>query len=377
MSDRDYYEILGVSRTASAAEIKKAYHKLAMQHHPDRNPGDEKAEKMFKEINAAYDILKDEQKRTLYNQFGHQAFQGGMGGSQNRGGFQGGGFADMNDIFGDFFSDFMGGAGGRQKTKQTSIRGSDLKYNITITLEDAFRGIDKNITFSTEVKCHSCNGSGSTDSSGFSDCSGCNGRGATRMQQGFFTVEQTCHKCNGMGKIIKNPCRTCTGFGRIAQQKNLLVNIPAGVEDGMRIRLAGEGEAGVRGGAAGDLYIFVNISSHAIYKIDDANLHCKLPISFSKAALGGEVLVPIIEGGNVSLKIPSGTQNGDQLKLKDKGMSKLRSTSRGDMIVHIHIDVPKNLSAKQKELIEFLSKELDEESPDSGGFLNKMKNLWK
>lgn len=379
MSTKDYYQLFGVNKTATQAELKKAYHKLAMQYHPDRNSNDPEAEKKFKEINAAYDILKDEQKRALYDHLGHDAFHN-SGASASRQGassrqYSGGFGPDVNDIFGEFFNDFMGGGNRRQRTSST-VRGSDLKYNITITLAEAFAGVEQNISFTSEVKCTSCNGKGSENNTGMTNCSTCNGMGVTRIQQGFFTLEQTCAKCQGLGQIIKNPCQKCRGNGRAPQQRSLLVNIPAGVEEGTRIRLTGEGDAGLRGGSSGDLYIFVTIKPHDLYKVDGTNLHCKLPINFILATLGGEVEVPDIEGNKVKLKIPAGTQNGDQLRLKGKGMSKVRSTIRGDMFAHIHIEIPKNLTKKQKELLETLDKELNKDKEDDASFFNKMKNLW-
>ncbi|XVN42992.1 MAG: molecular chaperone DnaJ [Candidatus Rickettsia vulgarisii] len=375
MSTKDYYKILGVSKSATQAELKKAYHKLAMQYHPDRNSHDKDAEKKFKEINAAYDVLKDEQKRAAYDRFGHDAFHNG--GGTSAGGFrsQQGLGPDINDIFGDFFSDFMGG-GSRRQRPSASSRGSNLKYNVTITLEEAFKGIDKNISFTSDVKCTTCSGSGSENNSGMSTCTSCSGQGVTRIQQGFFTLEQTCSKCQGIGQIIKNPCKKCHGQGKLSQNRSLLVNIPAGIEERTRIRLTGEGEAGLRGGSNGDLYIFVNIKSHDLFKVDGINLHCKLPISFTTAALGGEVEVPDIEGGKVKLKIPAGTQNGELLRLRSKGMSKVRSTIRGDMLAHIHIEIPKHLNKKQKELLEELEKELAKSKDDDASIFNKMKNLW-
>ncbi|MCC8400037.1 MAG: molecular chaperone DnaJ, partial [Rickettsia endosymbiont of Platyusa sonomae] len=341
MSTKDYYQVLGVNKTANQEEIKKAYHKLAMQYHPDRNSQDQQAEKKFKEISSAYDILKDEQKRAAYDRFGHEAFHNsGAASSAGRQASRGGNH-DLNDIFGEFFNDFMGG-GTRRSHQSTSVRGSDLKYDITVTLSEAFRGIGKNISFTSEVKCSPCNGSGSeNNNTGMTKCDTCGGHGVTRIQQGFFTLDQTCAKCQGAGQIIKNPCKKCHGQGRHSQHKNLLVNIPAGIEEGTRIRLTGEGDAGIRGGSNGDLYIFVTIKPHDLYKVDGINLHCRLPISFIKAILGGEIEIPDIEGGKVKLKIPAGTQNGEQLRLKGKGMSKVRSTIRGDMFAHIHIEIPK------------------------------------
>nr|WP_253307541.1 molecular chaperone DnaJ [Rickettsia endosymbiont of Ceutorhynchus assimilis] len=378
MSQTDYYQILGVSKSATQAELKKAYHTLAKQYHPDNNKVEDKnAEKKFKEISAAYDVLKDEQKRAAYDRFGHDAFQNrGVGGSQNHGQGQAGGFhADINDIFGDFFSDFMGG-NKRSRSTSSKIRGSDLKYNLTISLEEAFHGVDKNVSFSSEVKCDSCHGTGSETNEGMTSCSVCGGHGVTRMQQGFFTLEQACNHCRGSGQIIKNPCKKCRGNGRYAKHRNLTVNIPAGVENGTRIRHTGEGEAGIRGGSNGDLYVDIAIKPHDLYKIEGVNLHCKLPISFVKAALGDDIEVPVIEGGKVNLKIPAGTQSGDQLRLRGKGMSKIRATIRGDMIAHIHIEIPKNLTKRQKELLEEFKKESGNDKDNDSNFFNKMKNLW-
>ncbi|MBP7189974.1 MAG: molecular chaperone DnaJ [Rickettsiaceae bacterium] len=376
MSKRDYYEILGVSKTATPDEIKKEYRKLAMKYHPDQNKGNKEAEQKFKELSEAYDVLKDEQKRAAYDRFGHQAFTSGGAGAGNRGGhggFHQGGFAQ--DIFSDFFHDFMGGGGRGNGRRPTEIRGSDLRYNINISLEEAFKGTDSNISFSTSISCDSCKGKGSSDGSGYSDCTSCHGSGVTRIQQGFFTLEQHCQHCNATGKTIKNPCKKCHGSGRHHEKKTLKVTIPAGIEDGTRIKLSGEGEAGVRGGAAGDLYIFVSVSSHQKFKVEGADLHSKLTIGFTKAALGGDVEVDVIEGGTVKLTIPKGTQNGDRLKLRDKGMSKVRSSQRGDMYVHILVDVPKNLSTKATSLLEELDKELSI-SNNEKGFFDKVKNLW-
>ncbi|WP_103897655.1 molecular chaperone DnaJ [Rickettsia fournieri] len=370
---QNYYQILGVSKTASQADLKKAYLKLAKQYHPDTTDAKD-AEKKFKEINAAYDVLKDEQKRAAYDRLGHDAFQNqqSRGGGGNHGGFH----PDINDIFGDFFSDFMGGSRRSSRPTSAKVRGSDLKYNLTINLEEAFHGIEKNISFASAVKCDTCHGNGSEKGETVTTCDACSGVGATRMQQGFFTIEQACHKCQGNGHIIKNPCKKCHGMGRYHKQRNLSVNIPAGVENGTRIRHTGEGEAGIRGGNSGDLYVDITIKPHDIYKVDGAHLHCKLPISFVNAALGGEIEVPVIEGGKVNLTIPAGTQNGDQLRLRSKGMSKMRSTIRGDMLTHIHVEVPKNLSKRQRELLEEFKKESINEKENDGSFFNKMKSLW-
>lgn len=384
MSKRDYYEVLGISRSADAGEIKKAYLKLAKKYHPDCNKDDPEAEQKFKEAAEAYEVLKDEQKKSAYDRFGHSAFENGGGGAGGGfggfGGFGGGaGGPDVNDIFGDFFSDFMGGRrGGAGQRRSTEIRGSDLKYNLSISLEEAFTGLDKKINFSTETKCEPCQGKGTKDSEGFKTCGGCGGAGVIRMQQGFFAVEQTCGQCSGAGKIIKNPCSSCHGSGRMHKQKSLVVNIPAGVENNTRIRIAGEGEAGIRGGASGDLYVFISVKEHDIYKVEGANLHCKLPLSFTKAALGGEVEIPTIDGKKVTLKVPAGTETGEKIRLKEKGMSKIRSSVRGDLYAHAYVQTPKNLSKKQKELLEELGKELGESdsSYKDEGFFSRMKNMW-
>lgn len=380
MSKKDYYEVLGIPRSASGAEIKKAYLTLAKKHHPDRNSGNAESESKFKEAGEAYDVLKDEQKRSAYDRMGHSAFEHGGGNSAGQRG--GGGFAgaDMNDVFGDFFSDFMGG-GGRSNAgsrKSSQVRGSDLKYNLSIKLEEAFKGVDKELNFSAEAKCAPCSGKGTKDSNGTTTCSQCGGAGAVRMQQGFFAVEQTCNKCNGAGQVIKNPCHSCHGSGRFNKQKHLIVNVPAGIESNTRIRIAGEGEAGMRGGLAGDLYVFVNVKPHDTYKVEAENLHCKLPLSFTKAALGGEVEVPTIDGSKVTLKIPAGIETGDKIRLKGKGMSKVRSSTRGDLYAHAYIQIPKKLTKKQKELIEELDQELGEVAVNckDEGFFSRMKNMW-
>lgn len=380
MSKKDYYETLEISKSASQDEIKKAYRKLAMKYHPDQNKDNPTSEAKFKEISEAYEVLKDTQKKAAYDRFGHNAFnqQGGRGsGFGQSSGFSGGfeGFnGEFSDIFGDFFSDVMGG---RKTRASTNKRGSDLKYNLNITLGEAFNGAVKKINFKTNTKCSSCLGKGSKNPNGFKTCHTCHGHGAVRVQQGFFAIEQLCSTCQGAGKILKDPCSSCHGEGRTQDNKELSVEIPAGIEDGNRIRYSGDGEAGLRGGPSGDLYIFVSIKEHDLFKLQGYDIHARVPISFSVAALGGEVEVPTIDDKNVILKIPAGTQNGEKLKLKDRGMSKVRSSSRGNMICHIHIEVPKKLSSKQKTMIKELAEEFGDENAYKGQSLfDKMKNLW-
>ncbi len=375
----DFYTTLGVSKSASEDDLKKAYRKLAMQYHPDKNQGNAEAEKKFKSINEAYDVLKDPQKRAAYDRFGHDAFSGGMGQGAGGGGFSGfsaGG--SFSDIFEDLFSEFTGRRGGAGQAQSSAARGSDLRYNLDIELEDAFKGRQKTIKVTTSAACESCDGSGAQKGSTPETCTTCNGRGAVRAQQGFFTVERGCTTCQGTGKIIKNPCKTCAGSGRTRKEKSLSVSIPSGVEEGTRIRLAGEGEAGFRSGPAGDLYIFLSIKPHRIFKRDGANIYCGVPIPFSTATLGGHIEVPTIDGGRVKVTIPEGTQTGHQFRLKGKGMSVLRSTARGDMYIEVAVETPVNLSKKQRELL----KEFDSASggkttsPESESFFSKVKDFW-
>jgi len=383
MSEQDYYQILGVSKTATQAELKSAYRKLAMKYHPDKNPGDANAEKKFKEASVAYDILKDEQKRAAYDRMGHAAFNqsgGGAAGGRGPGGMGGFGASGFDDIFSDFFSDMMGGARGSRGGSSASMRGSDLKYDMSITLEEAFEGIEKKISFASQISCTGCKGSGSADSDASQNtCSTCVGQGVVRMQQGFFVIEQTCSSCGGRGKVIKNPCTKCHGQGRHQEKRSLNVTIPAGIEDGTRMRLAGEGEAGSMGAPSGDLYLFVHVAPHPVFKTESADLHIRMPINFITATIGGEVKVPLIDGNAAKLKIPAGTQVNDKFRMKGKGMSKVRSSSRGDMYVHAYIDIPKSLTKKQKELMLDLQKEFGEDpssNPTSKSFIEKVKGLW-
>lgn len=383
MSTKDFYELLGVEKGATADELKKAYRKLAMKYHPDRNPGDEEAEKKFKEVSHAYDVLKDEQKRAAYDRYGHDAFeQGGMGGAGGRG--QGGFDPNMDfaDIFSDLFGDFMGGrgqAGGRAGGgRPTQARGSDLRYNLSVTLEEAFAGKQQKIQFTTAATCATCKGSGSKSSSGATTCGTCRGSGRTRVQQGFFTMERTCTACHGQGQVIKDPCNSCSGEGRVRKEKTLSVTIPEGVEEGTRIRLSGEGEVGLRGGPAGDLYIFVSIKPHQFFVREGNDIHCKVPVKMTTAALGGSIEVPAIEGKRARVTIPTGTQSGDQFRLKKKGMTVMRSGGRrGDMYIHTVVETPTRLTKKQKELLqEFES--LDEKGAykEAEGFFSKVKEFW-
>ena len=381
----DFYSILGVAKGASEDELKKAYRKLAMQYHPDKNPGNAEAEKKFKSINEAYDVLKDPQKRAAYDRYGHEAFAGGMGGGGGGAGpgFGGGGFGggSFSDIFEDLFSEFTGGrrgGGGGQPQQASAARGSDLRYNLDITLEDAYKGKQQNVKITTSASCDSCDGSGAEKGTHAETCSTCNGRGAVRAQQGFFTVERSCSVCHGTGKVIKTPCRTCAGSGRTRKEKTLNVSIPAGVEEGTRIRLAGEGEAGFRGGPAGDLYIFLSLKPHKIFKRDGANIFCQVPLKFSVASLGGHIEVPTIDGGRVKVTIPEGTQTGHQFRLKGKGMSVLRSNVKGDMYIEVAVETPVNLSKKQKEMLREFDKNAEKEtSPESEGFFKKVKEFWE
>jgi molecular chaperone DnaJ len=375
---RDFYEILGVQKGASADELKKAYRKLAMQYHPDKNPGDKKAEEKFKEISHAYDILSDEQKRAAYDRFGHQAFQGGAGGPS---GFGGGaaGFDFSSSGFADIFEDLFGGmGGGRQRQNSGPARGSDLRYNLNVTLEEAFKGKQQEIKITTSVACESCQGSGAEKGTKPITCTTCNGAGRIRASQGFFTVERTCHSCQGMGKMIKDPCRTCAGTGRTRKEKTLSVSIPAGVEEGTRIRLANEGEVGIRGGPAGDLYIFLSVAPHEIFERDGDDLHCTIPIPMTTASLGGSIEAPTIDGSRVKVTIPEGTQNGHQFRLRGKGMSVLRSSSRGDMYIHTAVETPVHLTKKQKEILkEFDAADRSGHSPQSEKFFAKVKEFWE
>jgi molecular chaperone DnaJ len=370
----DLYELLGVGRKASADEIKKAYRKLAMQYHPDRNPGDAEAEKKFKEINAAYEILKDEEKRAAYDRFGPAAFeQGGPG--RPGGGFSGDFGAGFADIFEEMFGEFMGGRGRGAQTGRG--RGADLRYNMEVTLEEAFHGKKATINVPSGVPCEACNGTGSAGGAPPATCTTCHGHGRVRAQSGFFTVERTCPNCQGTGQTIREPCRTCAGSGRVQKDKQLNVTIPAGVEDGTRIRLGGEGEAGLRGAPPGDLYIFLTIKPHRIFQRDGANIYCRVPIPMTTAALGGSIEVPVVDGTRARIAIPAGTQTGHQFRLKGKGMTVLRSEARGDMFVQATVETPVNLTKRQQELLKEFEADGGSHSPESSGFFSKVKELWE
>lgn len=373
MAKQDFYELLGVQRGASAEELKKAYRKLAMQFHPDRNPGDKAAEQKFKDINEAYDVLKDDQKRAAYDRFGHAAFDPAQGGM--RGGTGDFGFAQgFADIFDEMFGEFMGGRRGG-----ANLRGADLRYNLEIDLEDAFGGKQATIRVPTSVMCEACSGSGGEKGAQPATCPTCRGHGKVRAQQGFFTIERTCPACHGAGRVIQNPCRTCEGTGRTRKEKTLQVNIPAGVEEGTRIRLAGEGEAGLRGAPPGDLYIFLAIKPHRLFQRDGANIFCKVPIPMTTAALGGHIEVPTVDGGRARVNIPEGTQSSAQFRLRGKGMSVLRSAARGDMFIEAAVETPVNLTKRQQELLrefEEASPKGRSTSPESEGFFAKVKEFW-
>lgn len=384
MAKRDYYQILGVEKKATADELKKAYRKLAMQYHPDRNAGNKDAEAKFKELNEAYDVLKDDQKRAAYDRFGHGAFEGGgFGGGAGRGagGFAGGGFAGGNfsDIFEEMFGDFMGQQARARSGGDGARRGADLTYELEITLEDAFKGKEAPVKIASWQSCATCAGSGAEKGSKPEACGTCKGSGRIRAQQGFFTVERTCPGCGGQGQVIKNPCGSCGGSGRTRKERTLQVKIPPGVDDGTRIRVKEEGEAGLRGGPAGDLYVFLSVKSHPFFQREGANLYCRAPIAMTTAALGGTVEVPTIEGKRIKVTIPAGTQTGQQFRLKGKGMSVLSSNARGDMFVEIGVETPVNLSKKQKDLLQQFAGDTpaSKNSPQSSGFFDKVKDLWE
>ncbi|MDB5591466.1 molecular chaperone DnaJ [Enterovirga sp.] len=375
MSKRDYYEVLGVARTVTEAELKASFRKLAMKWHPDKNPGDKNAEVQFKEINEAYQVLSDSQKRAAYDRFGHAAFQNG-GGPGGGPGF-GNEFGDfMSDIFDTFFGDARAGGrsprgpGGRE-------RGADMRYNLEITLEEAYRGKTASITIPTSVTCEVCSGAGAKVGSKPRPCPTCGGAGRVRAAQGFFSIERACPNCHGRGEIIDDPCPNCGGAGRTTRERTLSVNVPAGVEDGTRIRIAGEGEAGLRGGPAGDLYIFLSLKPHPFFQRDGADLYCQVPISLTSAALGGEFTVPTLDGTDARVKIPEGTQSGKQFRLRQKGMSVLRSRDVGDLYIQVAVETPQNLTRRQRELLmEFDRESSGDTHPESSGFFARVRDFF-
>jgi len=371
MAKEDYYKTLGIGQNASQDDIKRAYRKMAMKYHPDQNADNPEAEKRFKEVNEANDVLFDEEKRAAYDRFGHAAFEQG---GQSSGGFGGAGFSD---IFEDMFGDFVGG--GSRGDRQGSGRGSDLRYNMEVSVTKAFTGDKTNIRVPTSISCQDCSGIGTKGGTAPDSCPTCNGHGKVRAQQGFFTIERACSTCRGAGKFIKTPCSGCSGSGRVHQEKTLSVTIPPGVEDGTRIRLSGEGEAGLNGAPAGDLYIFITVSSHHIFQRDGANIYCAVPIPITTAALGGHIEVPTVDGARARVTIPTGTQSGCQFRLKGKGMSILRSKERGDMFVQASVETPVNLTKKQKELLKQFESEggSEQNNPESEGFFTKVKDLWE
>jgi molecular chaperone DnaJ len=372
MAKRDYYELLGAARDADAATLKKAYRKMAMKYHPDRNPNDAKAEASFKEVNEAYEVLKDEQKRAAYDQYGHAAFEnGGMGGGGGFGGMGGGG-GGFSDIFEDLFGDFMGG----QRGGGGHARGSDLRYNMEISLEEAYHGKETEIVIPTSVECDGCDGSGSADGSSPTHCGTCQGHGKVRAQQGFFTIERTCPTCQGQGHVIEKPCGKCHGEGRMDKEKTLSINIPAGVDDGNRIRLTGEGEMGQRGGTPGDLYIFLSVADHRIFQRDGQNLHCRVPIPMTTATLGGDIEVPTLDGARAKVSITAGSQSGRKFRLRSKGMPIMNSSEHGDMYIHTIVETPVNLTKRQKELLrEFEAEGGGSHNPESEGFFSRVKDF--
>ncbi len=373
MAKRDYYETLGLTRSADEQELKSAFRKLAKEYHPDRNPDDDNAEVRFKEINEAYEVLKDKDKRAAYDRFGHAAFDGsGFGGAAHQG-FGSDFSSSMSDMFDDLFGEFMGGRGGRTRSRSGRERGNDLRYNMEISLSDAYAGKTAQIKVPTSITCETCSGSGAKKGTQPANCPTCEGGGKVRASQGFFTIERTCPTCHGRGEIIENPCTDCSGSGRTTKERMLSVNIPAGVEDGTRIRLAGEGEAGLRGGATGDLYIFLSIETHELFQRDGSDIFCLVPISMTTATLGGQIEVPTVEGNKTRVKVPEGTESGKQFRIKGKGMPVLRSKLVGDMYIQVEVETPKNLTRKQKDILkEFENASSDNTNPESSGFFARM-----
>ncbi len=370
MAKTDYYELLGVGRDVGEKELKSAFRKMAMQYHPDRNPGDTAAEAKFKEINEAYEVLRDPQKRGAYDRFGHSAFENGHGAGAGAAGFGAGGFSD---IFEDIFGEMMGGRGRRSGGRE---RGADLRYNMEVTLEEAWQGKTAEIQVPTAMTCEVCSGSGSKPGSQPKTCATCSGSGRVRAQQGFFSIERTCPNCQGRGEVISDPCADCHGQGRVTRERELSINIPAGIEDGVRIRLGGEGEAGARGGPPGDLYIFVTVKPHEFFQRDGADLFCRIPVSMTTAALGGQFEVATMDGTKSRVKVPEGTQTGKQFRLKGKGMPVLRSNNFGDLYIQVVTETPQKLTKRQRELLEeFDQISSEHNSPESAGFFSRMKSF--
>jgi molecular chaperone DnaJ len=378
MAKRDYYDVLGVEKGASENDIKKAFRKMAMEHHPDRNRHDPRSETRFKEVNEAYDVLKDQQKKAAYDRFGHAAFENGGGGGFRPGGGSPDFASAFSDVFEDLFGDFMGGAGAAAGARrgQRAARGSDLRYNLRLSLEEAFHGKQATITVPSSATCDVCNGTGAAGGAEPTTCPTCSGIGKVRAQQGFFTVERTCPTCGGRGQIIKNPCSACAGSGRVRRDRTLNVNIPAGVETGTRIRLAGEGEAGLRGGPAGDLYIFIEVEPHPIFERENQNLFCRIPVSMTTAALGGEIDAPTLDGGRTRVRVPSGVQSGKQLRLRSKGMPALRGSGAGDLYIELHVETPVNLTARQRDLLREFEEAGGDNSPETQDFFGRVKKFW-
>ncbi len=376
MVKRCYYDIVGAEKTATVTELKVAYRRKVKELHPDQNRDKPDAEAMFKEVNEAYDILKDPEKKAAYDRYGHAAFEGGTGASAGQGGGQGFGGGGFSDIFEDLFGGFAGGSGGRSRGQSTT-RGQDLRYNLRVNLEESFAGKQAEISVPTSVACEECTGTGAEGGAQPENCPTCAGMGKVRAQQGFFTVERTCPSCHGRGQIIKNPCHSCAGAGRVQKERSLNVNIPAGVETGTRIRLSGEGEAGLRSGVAGDLYIFIEVSDHSIFQRDGVNLFCSIPISMTTAALGGEIEAPTIDGGRSRVKVPAGVQSGKQLRLRGKGMPALRGSGSGDLYIELEVETPSNLTSRQKELLREFEAESKDNNPASSDFFSRVKSFWE
>ena len=380
---RDYYEVLGISKSASKDEIKKAYRKLAMQFHPDKNPGNAEAEAKFKEASHAADILMDDQKRQMYDRMGHAAEQGGGGGGGFGGGFQGGqDFGDLGDIFGDIFGDILGGqrrggGGGRGRSRSRAMAGDDLATEMFVAFEEAAFGVEKEIQITRSCQCETCNGSGAKKGSGPTTCDTCQGHGEIRRQQGFFTIAQPCPRCHGSGQMIKDPCETCSGRGRNKKREKLSVKVPAGIDEGQRLKLSGQGDAGSNGGPAGDLFVMIHLQEHEFFKREEYDVLCEVPISFSQAALGSEIEVPTL-GGRVSMKVPEGTQSGQKMKLRNKGITKLGGYGFGDQIITIHVETPTKLSKEQKEIFKQMQElEQNSSNPMTKGFFDRVKELFQ